>query len=46
MAVDYNTNKKIVNKETILFSLQNHPFPILLSKLIKRKIIISDLKNS
>jgi glycosyltransferase involved in cell wall biosynthesis len=34
-------NKKtIVNKKTILFSLQNHPFPILLSKLIKKKIII------
>lgn len=31
-------NKKtIVNKKTILFSLQNHPFPILLSKLIKKK---------
>lgn len=32
--------KNIVKNETILFSLQNHPFPILLSKILKKKIII------
>ena len=32
--------KKIINEKTILFSLQNHPFPILLSKILKKKIII------
>lgn len=32
--------KKIILDNTIIFSLQNHPFPIFLSKLIKKKIII------
>ena len=32
--------KKIINNNTILFSLQNHPFPILLSKILRKKIII------
>jgi len=32
--------KQIINKETILFSLQNHPFPIMLAKILKKKIII------
>ncbi len=32
--------KKITDNNTILFSLQNHPFPILLSKILRKKIII------
>lgn len=32
--------KKIVNNETIILSLQNHPFPIILSKILNKKIII------
>lgn len=32
--------KKIIANETIIFSLQNHPFPIILSKILNKKIII------
>ena len=32
--------KEIIEDKTIILSLQNHPFPILLSKILKIKIII------
>lgn len=32
--------KKIIDDKTIILSLQNHPFPILLSKVLNKKIII------
>lgn len=32
--------REIIYDETIILSLQNHPFPILLSKILKKKIII------
>lgn len=36
----FKNKEKIIFHNTIIFSLQNHPFPIFLSKLIRKKIII------
>ena len=36
----YIKKKEIINKKTIILSLQNHPFPILLAKIFNKKIFI------
>ena len=36
----YKNKKEIINEKTVILSLQNHPFPILLAKIFDKKIFI------